>query len=149
MHHSESSYCRIIERFVLEGTFKIISFQPPCFRQGHLLLDQVAHSSIQPGLECFQGWGIHSFSGQPVPVSHHPHIKNFFLISSLNLCSSHLKPFPLILSLPALTESPSPAFLQAPFRCWKVLAEPSLLQAEEPQLSQPVSGVSPCYSRVP
>uniref|UniRef100_A0A8V0XVN8 Androgen induced 1 n=1 Tax=Gallus gallus TaxID=9031 RepID=A0A8V0XVN8_CHICK len=26
----------------------------------------------QPGLECLQGWGIHSLLGQPVPVLHHP-----------------------------------------------------------------------------
>jgi len=32
---------------------------PPCYRQGHLPLAQVAHSPIQPGLECFQGGGIH------------------------------------------------------------------------------------------
>jgi len=62
----------------LEGTFKIISFQYSCYRQGHLSLDQVAKSPIQPGLECFQGGGsIHSLSGQPVPVSHHPHSKEF------------------------------------------------------------------------
>jgi len=30
-------------------------------------LDQAAHGPIQPGFECFQGWGIHSFSGQPIP----------------------------------------------------------------------------------
>ncbi|KAK4818440.1 hypothetical protein QYF61_013127 [Mycteria americana] len=43
---------------------------------GHLPLDQVAQSPIQPGLEHFQGWGIHSFSGQPVPVPHHPHMSS-------------------------------------------------------------------------
>jgi len=47
--------------------------QPPCLEQGHLPLDQVAQGSIQPGLEHFQGGGIHSFSGQPVPVFLHPH----------------------------------------------------------------------------
>ena len=26
-----------------------------CYRRGHLYLEQVAHSPIQPGLECFQG----------------------------------------------------------------------------------------------
>jgi len=31
----------------LEGTFKIIYFQSPCYRQGHLPLDQVAHGPIQ------------------------------------------------------------------------------------------------------
>jgi len=34
--------------------------------------DQVAQSSIQPGLEPFQGGGSHSFSGQPGPGFHHP-----------------------------------------------------------------------------
>ena len=46
--------CRIIEWFGLEGTIKIIQFQPPHYRQGHLPLDQVAQSPIQPGLECLQ-----------------------------------------------------------------------------------------------
>lgn len=37
-----------------------------CWLQIHL--DQVAQSLIQPGLEHpLQGWGIHNFSGQPVP----------------------------------------------------------------------------------
>ena len=51
--------------------------QPPCHGQGHLPLDQVAQSPIQPGLGHCQGWGSHSLSGQPVPVSHHPHSKEF------------------------------------------------------------------------
>ncbi|EOA97032.1 hypothetical protein Anapl_17450, partial [Anas platyrhynchos] len=45
---------------------------PPCHGLGHLPLDQVAQSPIQPGLEHLQGWGTHSFSGQPVPVPHNP-----------------------------------------------------------------------------
>ena len=45
---------RIMEWFGSEGTFKIIQFQSPCYRQGHFSLDQVAQSPIQPGLECFQ-----------------------------------------------------------------------------------------------
>lgn len=32
----------------------------------------VAQSSIQSGLEHFQGWSIYNFSGEPVP-GHHPH----------------------------------------------------------------------------
>ena len=39
--------------------------------------------------------------------------KNFFLKSHLNLPSVRLKPFPLVLSLPALVKSPSPHFLSA------------------------------------
>jgi len=36
---------------------------PSLHGQGHLKLDQVAQSPIQPGLERFQGGGIHNFSG--------------------------------------------------------------------------------------
>jgi len=38
-------------------------------------------------------------------------VKNFFLISNLNLPSSSLDPFPLVLSLHTLVKSPSPSFL--------------------------------------
>ena len=44
----------------------------PCYVQGRQPADQAAQSHIQPGLECLQGWGIHSLLGQPVPVPHHP-----------------------------------------------------------------------------
>jgi len=55
---------RIIEWFGFEETLKIIWFQPPCHEQRHLPPDQVAQSSIQPGLEHCQGGGSHSFSGR-------------------------------------------------------------------------------------
>jgi len=61
----------------LEGTLKIIWFQPPCHEQGHLPLEQVTQSSIQPGLEHCQGGGSHSFSGQPVSVPHYLHGEEF------------------------------------------------------------------------
>jgi len=32
---------------------------------------QASHRPTQPGLECPQEWGIHSFSGQYDPVPHH------------------------------------------------------------------------------
>jgi len=35
-------FSRIIEWCVLEVTFKIFWFQPACYKQGHLPLDQVA-----------------------------------------------------------------------------------------------------------
>ena len=38
---------------------------PLCYVQRHQPADQAAHSHIQPGLECLQGWGIHSLSGYP------------------------------------------------------------------------------------
>jgi len=50
----------------------IISFQLLCYVQGRQPADQAAQSHIQPGLECLQGWGIHSLLGQPVLVCHHP-----------------------------------------------------------------------------
>ena len=60
--------------FGLEGTLKIIWFQPPCHGQGHLPPHQVAQSPIQPSLEHCQGGGSHSFSG---PGLHHPHSEEF------------------------------------------------------------------------
>jgi len=36
---------------------------PPCYVQGRQPADQAAQSHIQPGLECLQGWGIHSLLG--------------------------------------------------------------------------------------
>ena len=44
---------RITERFRLEGTFKDNLVQPPCHRQEHLSLDQVAQNPAQPDLEHF------------------------------------------------------------------------------------------------
>jgi len=35
----------------------------PCYVQGCQPADQAAQSHIQPGLECLQGWGIHSLLG--------------------------------------------------------------------------------------
>ncbi|KAK4816215.1 hypothetical protein QYF61_013453, partial [Mycteria americana] len=60
-------------------------------------------------------------------------LKKFFRMSSLNLPSFTLKPLPLVLSLQAPIESPL-CILKG---CNKVSLEPSLLQAEQPQLSQP------------
>ena len=33
-----------------------------CYMQGHIPLDQIAQSPTQPGLECFQGGGIHNLT---------------------------------------------------------------------------------------
>ena len=59
---------RIIEWLRLVGTLKTVKLQPPCYGQCCQPVDQAAQGPIQPGLECFQRWDIHSFSGQPVPV---------------------------------------------------------------------------------
>jgi len=52
-----------MECFGLGGIFRGHPAQPPCSEQGHLHLGQAAQSPIQPGLECFQGWGIDHLSG--------------------------------------------------------------------------------------
>jgi len=73
----------ILECFGLKETFLSLSsckghlVQPLCSEQGHLQLHQVAQSPVQPGLEHFQGRGLHCLSGQPVPVFHNPHCKKF------------------------------------------------------------------------
>jgi len=68
----------IIEWWGLEGTFQGHPVQPPCHEQGHLQLEQVAQSPVQPDLEGFQGGGISHLSGQPGPGFHHPRHKEFF-----------------------------------------------------------------------
>ncbi|NXF89844.1 USH1C protein, partial [Eubucco bourcierii] len=70
---------------------------------------QVAQSSVAPHLEYLQGWGLNNLPGQPLPgVSP---LKNFLLISTLNLLTSGFTPFPLVLPLPDSLKSPSPSFI--------------------------------------
>ena len=109
----------IIEWPGLKRTTMIIQFQPPCYVQGHQPPDQAAQSHIQPGLECIQRWGIHSLLGQPVQCVTTLCVKNFFLISNLNLPCLSLRPFPLVLPLSTLINSRSPSCLYAPFKNWK------------------------------
>ncbi|XP_061324786.1 uncharacterized protein LOC133277177 [Pezoporus flaviventris] len=40
--------------------------------EGHLTLNHDTQGSVQPGLEHHQGWSIHNFPGQPIPVPLHP-----------------------------------------------------------------------------
>ena len=93
----------------------------PCYVQGRQPAAQAAQSHIQPGLECLQGWGIHSLLGQPVQYVTTLWGKNFLLISNLNLPCLSLKPFPLVLSLCALVNNHSPSCLYAPFKYWKAV----------------------------
>ena len=53
---------RITEWLGLEETLKPIQSQPPAVSVA--VTRSVAQGPIQPGLECLQGWGTHSFSGQ-------------------------------------------------------------------------------------
>jgi len=67
-------------------------------------------------------------------------VKNFFFISHLNLPFFSLKPLPLVLSLHALVKKSLSSFPVGPLRvlegCYKICQQPSLLLAEQPQLSQ-------------
>ena len=54
---------RDIQRYLVQAT---------CHGQGHLSQEQVAQRPIQPDLGHFQCWAFYYFSGQSVPVSHHP-----------------------------------------------------------------------------
>jgi len=83
----------------LKRTAMIIWFQPPCYVQGRQPPAQAAQSHIQPGLECLQGWGIHSLLAQPVQCFTTLWVEDFLLISNLNLPGLTLKPFPLALSI--------------------------------------------------
>lgn len=62
----------ILAWFGLEGALKIIQFQHSCHGRDTFPVDQGVQSPIQCVLERFQRWSIHSFSGLPVPVLHHP-----------------------------------------------------------------------------
>ena len=63
---------KIIEWLRLEGTLKVTWFQTPCHGQGCQPLVQIAENYIQPSFECLQTWGTDNFSGQHIPVPHHP-----------------------------------------------------------------------------
>lgn len=93
-----SSSPGIIEWLGLKWTLEIILFQPPHHVQGCHPTRPSCLKPIQPGLQHCQGWGIHSWSGQPVP--HHALSKEF-LIHNPNLSFFSLKLFPLVLPLSA------------------------------------------------
>ena len=68
-------------------------------------------------------------------------VKKFYLISNLNLPSFSLRPFPLVLSQQTLLKSTSFYFYSALLilkGCYHVSPQPSIFQAEQPQVSQPV-----------
>ena len=108
----------------------------------NLILVLVAQGPIQPGLEHHQGWGIHKLSGQSVPAPQHSHSKEL---------PPGIQPKSSLLQLKTI--SPCPAVIYA-FKelipllfigsflvlegCNKVTLQPSLLQAEQGQLPQPM-----------
>lgn len=73
---------KIIWCLELEGILKIILLQPLPWR-GNLSLGLLVEGFIKPGLDHLQGWSVHKFSEQPVPLSHHLQSKTFLP----NICS--------------------------------------------------------------
>ena len=99
-------------------------------------------SELHPAcLEPCQGGGSHSFSDNLCQCLTTLMVKNIFLISNLNLPSFSLQlfpPCPITTPLWKVPLHPSCRPFQVPKGCSKVTPEPSLLQAEQPQLPQPV-----------
>ena len=83
---------RTIASFELDGTLKGHLVQ--LNEQGLQQIDQVAQSPVQPDFKCLHGWGNLCQCLTTLIV------KNFYLISKLNLLSFTLKSFLLVLSPP-------------------------------------------------
>ena len=110
---------------------KPIQFQLSCHRQGY------PHQIRLPSnLALSQGWSIHSFTRQPVPVPHCPLSEEFIIMPNLNLPSYSLKPALLVPDKESSPSSPLGLF-QVLGGCSEVSLEPSLLEAEQAQLPQP------------
>lgn len=75
-----------------------------------------------------QGCGIHSALGSPCQGLAALIVKNFFLVSNLNLSSCSLKTSFLFLPLHSLIESPS-SFTVGPYRYWNAPPRSPLLLA--------------------
>lgn len=87
----------ITESFELEGTLNDYLMQLPCNAHGHPQLHKVLRApSPDPGY--LQGRGITAFLGSLCDCLTALIIKDFFLISNLNVLRSGSKPFPLVLS---------------------------------------------------
>ena len=70
-------WVRDSHRMVEVGRHLLSSSSPNALlKQGQL--QQVAQDHVQSGFEYLQGWRLHNLSGQPIPVSGHPHGKNVF-----------------------------------------------------------------------
>ena len=91
------NFHRLIESLELEETFKRHLVQLPC-------------------LESLQGWDINHITGNLFQCLTTLTVKDFFLISNLNLPSLSLKPLPLVLLPQTLKKRLSPSFLLLPFR---------------------------------
>jgi len=114
---------------------------------------QAAQDPIQPGLECLQGWDIHSFSGQLCQGLITLWVKHFFLTPNLNFSSFSLKPFSLVLSLlecKKLVPLPlisSPHVLEGHSELLHTAPSVGSTKALLPHLTMAVTSSVPCLQR--
>jgi len=105
----------------------------PCSEQGQL--QQVYQGCVWSDFEYLQRWRHHKLSVQPVPVFNHLHSKNICYLEEFlyfGLC-----PVPPVLSLGTTGDS-LVMFSSLHHLCiWIRPLKPSLLWAEQSQLSQP------------
>ena len=95
--------CHIIDSLELEGTIYDDLVQLPHNEQGRPQLDQAAQNLIQPPLERYRA--PTTSLGNLFQCLTTLTVKDFFLISNLNIPSSSLKPFLLVLSQQYLLKS--------------------------------------------
>ena len=104
-------HLRITESLRLERPLRssspTVNPTPPC------LLNHVPKCHIYTFFEHHKGWGLHHFPGQPIPMPDHSFIsvKNFFLISNLNLPWCNMRPLPFILLLVTWEKRSTPTSL--------------------------------------
>jgi len=132
---------RITEWFGLEGTIRSSGSNSPAKSRGIFQETRLLRAPSNLALNTAREGAATTPLGSLCQCFTTLMVKNFILISNLNLPPISLEPFPLVLSLHTLVKSPSPSFLLAPSgtgSCSKVTLEPALPQAEQPQLPQPV-----------
>ena len=62
----------LLEWIWLERTLRMVYSKSPAVGRDAFHETRLHRASIEHGLECFRVCGIHSFSGQFVPVPHNP-----------------------------------------------------------------------------
>ena len=106
-----TEFHRNIEWFGLQGTSKVIQFQPPTMARDTFHQTRLLRAPSNLALNTSrEGAGTASLGNLFQCLTSHI-IKNFLLMCSLNLTLFSLEPLPLVLLLCVLVKSPSPSFL--------------------------------------